>query len=100
MPTQKKNSYSSKVQLTASPATVAEELMTTRELMGFLNLSRTKVWEYVQYEGLPAFKLGGDYRYRKAEVVQWLERYRVTGNPARKRRQTESGRSSRVDSHG
>jgi excisionase family DNA binding protein len=27
--------------------------------------------------GLPAFKLGGDYRYRRSEVMQWLERYRV-----------------------
>ena len=43
----------------------------------FLNLSRTKIWELVQQEQLPAFKLGGDYRYRRSEVVQWLERYRV-----------------------
>ena len=54
-----------------------DELLTTRELMAFLNLSRTKVWELVQQEQLPAFKLGGDYRYRRSEIVQWLERYRV-----------------------
>lgn len=55
----------------------ADELMTTKQLMSFLNLSRTKIWESVQYEGLPAFKIGGDYRYRKSEVLQWLERFRV-----------------------
>ena len=54
-----------------------DELMTTKQLMSFLNLSRTKIWESVQYEGLPAFKIGGDYRYRKSEVLQWLERFRV-----------------------
>lgn len=54
-----------------------DDLLTTRELMAFLNLSRTKVWELVQQEQMPAFKLGGDYRYRRSEIVTWLERYRV-----------------------
>ena len=54
-----------------------DELMTTRDVMAFLNFSRTKIWELVQHEQLPAFKLGGDYRYRRSEVIQWLERYRV-----------------------
>ena len=54
-----------------------DELMTTRDVMAFLNFSRTKVWELVQHKQLPAFKLGGDYRYRRSEVLQWLERYRV-----------------------
>jgi excisionase family DNA binding protein len=54
-----------------------DDLLTTRDLMAFLNLSRTKIWELVQQGELPAFKLGGDYRYRRSEIVQWLERYRV-----------------------
>ena len=45
--------------------------------MRFLNLSRTKIWELVKHEQLPAFKIGGDYRYRKSEVIAWLEKYRV-----------------------
>ena len=51
--------------------------MTTRQLMEFLSLSRTKIWELVNKEQLPAFKIGGDYRYRQTEVIVWLERYRV-----------------------
>ena len=54
-----------------------QELMTTRDLMAFLHFSRTKIWALVQHEQLPAFKLGGDYRYRRSEVIQWRERYRV-----------------------
>jgi len=57
-----------------------EELLTTRELMAFLHVSRTKIWELVQREQLPAFKLGGDYRYRRGEVLEWLERYRVNND--------------------
>ena len=54
-----------------------DELMTTRQLMEFLSLSRTKIWELVNKEQLPAFKIGGDYRYRQTEVLEWLERFRV-----------------------
>jgi excisionase family DNA binding protein len=54
-----------------------DELMTTRQLMEFLSLSRTKIWELVNKEQLPAFKIGGDYRYRRTEVIVWLEKYRV-----------------------
>lgn len=54
--------------------------MTTRQLMEFLGLSRTKVWELVNKQQLPAFKMGGDYRYRRSEVIKWLERFRVDRN--------------------
>ena len=54
-----------------------ETLMTTTEVMAFLNLSRTKIWTMIQNDGLPAFKFGGDYRFRKSEVLQWMEQYRT-----------------------
>ena len=59
-----------------------EELLTTREVMAFLNLSRTRIWELVKREQLPAFKVGGDYRYRRSEIDAWLERFRVNQAPA------------------
>jgi len=52
-------------------------VMTTRELMEFLGLSRTKIWELTKQEGLPASKVGGDYRYVRSEVLAWLEKFRV-----------------------
>lgn len=62
----------------ASPAAVPDErLLNTRELMEFLNLSRTKVWDLVNNQGLPAFRVGGDYRYLRSEVLAWLQQYRV-----------------------
>ncbi|HBT77753.1 MAG TPA: hypothetical protein DEB39_12705 [Planctomycetaceae bacterium] len=57
-----------------------ETLMSTSELMAFLNLSRTKIWAMIQKENLPAFKFGGDYRFRKSEVLRWMERYRTDGS--------------------
>ena len=64
----------------ASPAdadTGDNVVMTTRELMEFLSLSRTKIWELTKKEGLPATKVGGDYRYVRSEVLDWLEKFRV-----------------------
>jgi len=55
-----------------------ETLMTTSELMTFLNLSRTKIWSMIQNDGLPAFKFGGDYRFRKSEIMAWMEKYRIS----------------------
>ena len=54
-----------------------ETLMTTTEVMAFLNLSRTKIWTMIQNDGMPAFKFGGDYRFRKSEVLKWMEQYRT-----------------------
>ncbi len=54
-----------------------DTLMTTTELMKFLNLSRTKIWTLIRNESLPAFKFGGDYRFRKSEILQWMEQYRT-----------------------
>ena len=62
------------------------DLLTTRDLMDYLQVSRTKVWELVTKQGLPAFKLGGDYRYRRHEVDQWLETMRSTPKPPSERK--------------
>ena len=62
---------------TAAASTWNDELMTTKQLMKLLQISRTKAWELVMKEGLPAFKIGGDYRYRRSEVLSWMEKYRV-----------------------
>ena len=61
-------------------ATNAEDrFLNTQETMKFLNLSRGKVWELVKTGGLPAFKVGGDYRYRYSELVAWMEQFRISG---------------------
>ncbi|GHT09621.1 hypothetical protein FACS1894170_00420 [Planctomycetales bacterium] len=54
-----------------------ETLLTMAEVMTMLNLSRTKVWTMIQKDELPAFKFGGDYRFRKSEIQQWMEKFRV-----------------------
>jgi excisionase family DNA binding protein len=52
-------------------------MMTMADVMTMLNLSRTKVWTMIQRDELPAFRFGGDYRFLKSEVLQWMERFRI-----------------------
>ena len=53
-----------------------DHLMTIEELAAFLNLSKHTVyqWRY-RDEGPTGFRLGGkgQVRYRKSEVLNWLE---------------------------
>lgn len=60
-----------------------DKWMTTQEIMAYLSVSRTKLWQMVNNDGLPAFKMGGDYRYRKSEVDAWMERFRVKPDDTR-----------------
>jgi excisionase family DNA binding protein len=50
--------------------------MTTKALRDGLHVSRTKVWHLVNEQGLSAFRIGGDYRYRRAEIDEWIESQR------------------------
>lgn len=57
-----------------------DRYLTTQDLMKLLNLSRTKIWTLIKTDDLPAFKIGGDYRYRLSEITAWIERHRVDEN--------------------
>jgi excisionase family DNA binding protein len=55
-----------------------DELMTTKEVMEFLSMSRTGIWKLVKTLEMPAVKVGRDWRYRRSEILDWMERYRVS----------------------
>ena len=52
-----------------------EELLTTREVMAFLNLSRTRIWELVKRERPGPPEIGTAIR-RDTHVLPWLARWR------------------------
>ena len=59
------------------------ELLTTAQVLSLLQIGRTKLWELVREEAFPAFRIGegrnSSLRYRRTDVLQWLERNRVNG---------------------
>jgi excisionase family DNA binding protein len=53
------------------------KLLTTKDVMAYLNISRTKLWELTKNGEIPAFKVGGEFRYKAAEILDYLEKNRV-----------------------
>ncbi len=53
---------------------MGSETMSMKEVCRYLNLSEKEVLRRIHSEGLPAFKLGGVWRFRKIEVDDWLQR--------------------------
>lgn len=51
--------------------------LTIDETMAFLSVSKNKVEKMIREGSLPAYKIGGDLRFRRSELLEWLEGYRV-----------------------
>ena len=62
-----------------------DDLLTTAQVLDFLQIVRTKLWGLVRTGAISAFRIGdgpnGSLRYRRADIVDWLERQRVVGTP-------------------
>ena len=59
-----------------------EDLMTTAQVLAFLQIGRTKLWGLVRTGSIAAYRIGdgpnGSLRYRRGEIVNWLEKQRVS----------------------
>src|SRR5262245_30228091 len=68
---------------TRNPGVADLELLTTEQVLSLLQIGRTKLWALVREEAFPAFRIGegrnSRLRYRRTDVLQWLERHRVIG---------------------
>lgn len=61
------------------------EFLTTAQVQRLLQIGRTKLWELVRAGAFPAYRIGegsnAPLRYRRAEVLAWVERQRVAPPP-------------------
>ncbi len=59
-----------------------EDLMTTAQVLKFLQIGRTKLWGLVRTGAIAAYRIGdgpnGSLRYQRAEIANWLEKRRVS----------------------
>ena len=62
--------------------TSLEELMNIREAAGYLRLSSMTVYRLAQKKAIPAFKVGGNWRFKKDLLDNWLTRKAETGKGA------------------
>lgn len=65
----------------------AQEIMTLREVADFLRCHPALVYRLVSCGDLPAFKLIGEWRFRRRDVERWLDQrsnQRQTKLPSRR----------------
>ena len=48
------------------------DILTLDEVAAFLKAGKRTVYRLAQKGGIPAFKLGGTWRFRRAELDQWI----------------------------
>ena len=66
-----------------------KEVMTLREASQYLGISPDTLYKYVGEDGLPAFKLGNRWRFKKELLDRWMERKSersVLANKAKRKR--------------
>lgn len=65
------------------PIAADAALLTGREVQAMLQIGRTKLWELVRAGAFPAYRIGegrnSSLRYRRADLLRWLECQRVGG---------------------
>lgn len=53
---------------------LGEQLMTTEEVALFLGKSPAWVRTAISVLGIPSYKLGKQYRFKKEEIQEWLKK--------------------------
>lgn len=59
-------------ELTGTPA-IESKYLDAEELAKLLGVARSSIPQLVKREGLPTIRLGRLYRFRRNEVIEWLE---------------------------
>ncbi|WP_182657457.1 helix-turn-helix domain-containing protein [Stenotrophomonas lacuserhaii] len=49
------------------------EILTPEEVAAFLKAGKRTVYRFAQNGDIPAFKLGGTWRFRRSELDSWIE---------------------------
>ena len=57
------------------------DILTLDEVAAFLKAGKRTVYRLAQNGGIPAFKLGGTWRFRRAELDAWIAAQIVRRNP-------------------
>ena len=58
-----------------------DEILTSREARELLKIGRTKLWELTRSNVIPAYRVGNgkssSLRYKRTDLMAWLERNRI-----------------------
>jgi len=57
---------------------MAKEVMTVNELGDYIRIHRSTVYRLLKSQGLPAFKVGNEWRFMRAKVDEWRLKQQIT----------------------
>jgi len=56
------------------------EILTLKQVAEFLKVTERTIYRLAAAKKIPAFKVGGTWRFSKAEINQWIQRQSEGGN--------------------
>ena len=70
---------------------IGSEILTIRELSAYLKVTERTIYRLSAARKIPSFKVGGAWRYSKADIDLWIQKQ--SGPPAIAAKPIEEGRS-------
>ncbi len=55
------------------------QMMTVKEVAQYLHLHQSSVYRLLKRKGLPAVRIGSDWRFRRESVDRWVESREMSG---------------------
>tara|TARA_R110002110_G_scaffold415030_2_gene647549 strand:- start:426 stop:629 length:204 start_codon:yes stop_codon:yes gene_type:complete len=52
---------------------MTDEILTLKEVAGYLKLAEKTAYRLAAEGKLPGFKVGGSWRFKREDVLQWIE---------------------------
>ena len=60
-------------------ANAEDEILTLDEVAAYLKAGKRTVYRLAAAKKIPAFKVGGTWRFSKAEISQWIQQQTKSG---------------------
>lgn len=73
-----------KMALTMSTSTSHGEILTIKQVADYLKVTERTIYRLAAAKQIPAFKVGGTWRFSRAEINQWIQRQQEDGKADKK----------------
>ncbi len=78
----------------SKPGAISSEIMTLYQVTRYLNCHRSTVYRLVHQGELPAFRVGNDHRFLRADIMKWIAQRHVQMAPIKPSRPARYKRKS------
>ena len=73
-----------KMAIIMSTSTSNGEILTIKQVADFLKVTERTIYRLAAAKQIPAFKVGGTWRFSRAEINQWIQRQQEDGKADKK----------------